>query len=50
MAIDDSRKLKLTRKSNFSVVLENLGIFRMRNWSILGEIDENPAYHPKIAR
>ena len=51
MAISGSRYLKLTQESNFSLVLKNLGIFRVRNWSNLGEIDENPAYHPpKIAR
>ena len=46
MAISGSRYLKLTQESNFSLVLKNLGIFRVRNWSNLGEIDENPAYHP----
>ena len=37
MAIDGSKYLEQTHENNFDLVLENLGIFRVRNWSGLSE-------------
>ena len=48
MAIGGSRWLKKAWGYNFSLFLEDLGIYRVRNWSNLGEIDENQSYHPKL--
>ena len=49
-AINRSRQLKQEYQSNFNVSTESLRTFQVRNWSNLGENDENSAYHPKIAR
>ena len=48
MAIDGSIWLKQVSGYNFSLFLEDLGIFRVGNWSNLGEIDENQPYRPKL--
>ena len=43
MAVNGLRELKPTWDGNFSASLENLEIFRVRNWSNLSEIDKNLA-------